>query len=437
MTGQKIKDPRVVAVSAVKAVIQNKRSLSQVLPEVLSDANQDAGLIHELTAGTLRWWWQLVLQVDKFLNKPLKTKDFDIYCLIVIGLYQIQFMRIPDHAAVSQTVNSTKILGKRWSGNLVNAVLRQCIREQETLIQSFKNDPIFNYSHPHWMIETMQQDWPDQWQKMLQANNHPNALTLRVNSRKSSVEKTMNQLQDQNINCSATLDSPVGIRINDKSKIWNNELWTQGSISVQDESAQLVAYALELKPGMQVLDACAAPGGKTCHFLELEPELKLLALEKDAARMTRLRENLQRSNLECNTQVADAADLDSWWKGDLFDIILLDAPCSGSGVIHKHPDIKHLRRETDIAQTILNQRQLLDKLWSVLKTGGSLLYCTCSVFRQENDQQAQWFIDKYSNAQQIPLDNRFGQQMDIGRQRLPSQYDADGFYYAGFSKNPI
>lgn len=437
MTGQKIKDPRVVAVFAVKAVIQNQRSLSDVLPEILGDVNQDAGLIHELTAGTLRWWWHLSMQVDQRLNKPLKLKDFDIYCLMVVGLYQIKFTRIPDHAAVSQTVSCAKSLGKQWSGKLVNAVLRGFIREQDQMDKKFKDDPVFQFSYPRWMIETLQRDWPDDWKEILAANNQPKALTLRVNSSQTTVNSVHSTLQSQGIDLSMTKDSPVGLRINDKSKIWRNDLWKQGHISVQDESAQLVAYALELKPGMRVLDACAAPGGKSCHFLELEPELELLALEKDATRITRLKENLQRSNFECKTQIADAADLDSWWDGDLFDIILLDAPCSGSGVIHKHPDIKHLRRETDIEQSVQIQQQLLDKLWSVLKSGGSLLYCTCSVFRQENDQQAQWFIDKHSNAQEIPLDNRFGKQMDVGRQRLPSKNDADGFYYAGFSKNSI
>ena len=437
MTKKKSKDPRAVAALAVKAVIQDKQSLSDVLPEILGDSNQDSGLIHELTAGTLRWWWQLSLQVDQRLNKPLKSKDFDLYCLIMVGAYQIKFTRIPDHAAVSQTVNSAKSLGKKWSGNLVNAVLRGFIREQDKLEIQFQDDPIFQYSHPRWMIETLQHDWPDDWKEVLAANNQPKALTFRVNASLATVDNVHGILQSQGIDLTRTKDSPVGLRINDKNKIWKNELWKQGHISVQDESAQLAAYAMDLKPGMRVLDACAAPGGKTCHFLELEPELELLALEKDEVRITRLNENLHRSNLKCKTQVADAADLDGWWDGDLFDIILLDAPCSGSGVIHKHPDIKHLRRETDIEQNVQIQQRLLDKLWSVLKTGGSLLYCTCSVFRQENDQQAKWFIDKHSNAQEIPLDNRFGQQMDIGRQRLPSQYDADGFYYAGFSKNPI
>ncbi len=429
-----IKDVRVDAALAVKAVIQDQRSLTDVLPQVLDGVNQDAALLHELTAGTLRWWERLSMQIEVLLSKPLQPKDFDIYCLMLIGLYQIQFTRIPDHAAVSQTVNGTKSLAKPWSTNLVNAVLRRSIREKEQLQQQFQDNPVFRYSHPQWMIKKLQHDWPENWEKILESNNKRKTLTLRVNVNKSKVDEVLGKLDTEKVSACKTKDSPVGIKMRDKSKIWQSDFWKNGHISVQDESAQLAAYMVELKPGMRGLDACAAPGGKTCHFLELQPSLDLLALEKDAIRMKRLQQNLDRLNLQCDTHVADASDLGSWWDGELFDLVLLDAPCSGSGVIHKHPDIKHLRRATDVEQNVQTQRKLLDTLWSVLKTGGSLLYCTCSVFRQENDQQAQWFINKHPQAQPISLDDRFGLVLTIGRQRLPSDYDSDGFYYAGFTK---
>ncbi len=428
-------DPRTVTVRILTAVIQNKRSLNDVLPAFLQQENQNNALIHELAAGSLRWWWRLSTYVDQLLSKPLKPKDFDVYCLLVIGVYQIQFMRIPDHAAVSQTVNSSREIGKHWSRNLINAVMRRFIREQDELEQKFKTNPVVIYSHPGWMIKQLQADWPDQWKTVLEASNKQPSLTLRINASKTTIDDVCQQLRDDEIEFSVMTDSPVGIVILDKSKIWHSALWKQGLVSVQDESAQLVACMPELRPGMRVLDACAAPGGKTCHLLEVEPDLNLLALEKDSSRMQRLEENLARLNLNAEARVADATDLDSWWNGEAFDLVLIDAPCSGSGVISKHPDIKHLRRPADIQQNIQNQRQLLDKLWSVLKTEGQLLYCTCSVFRQENDQQAQWFINKYTNAGVIALDGRFGLQMPYGRQRLPSE-SSDGFYYAGFTKNP-
>ncbi len=427
-------DPRAVAAQILKTVIQDKRSFDAVLLDYLNVNNPDSGLIHELAAGSLRWWWQLATIVDQLLNKPLKAKDFDVYCLMVVGLYQIDFTRIPDHAAVAQTVNASKIIGKQWSGNLVNAVLRRFIRERDQLKQRLKNDSIFTYSHPGWMIDEFRSDWPDDWCKLLNANNKQNKLTIRVNVTKTTVEEVCRQLEHNQIEFKKTDQSPAGIVILDKTKVWHTEFWQEGLISVQDESAQLTTYMTKLEPGMRVLDACAAPGGKTCHMLEQQTKLNLLALEKDAARMEKLKQNLTRLNLQCQTKVADAIDIKSWWDGQLFDLILIDAPCSGSGVINKHPDIKHLRREVDIKQNVQTQRLLLDKLWPVLKTSGQLLYCTCSVFRQENDQQAQWFIDKYTNAKEIILDDRFGRKMPYGQQRLPSDYESDGFYYVGFGK---
>ena len=427
-------EPRAVAAQIVKQVAQDKRSLDPVLEEHLKRNNKDSALIHELAAGTLRWWWRLTAQADELLDKPLKSKDLDLYCLIMVGLYQLQFTRIPDHAAVSQTVNASKLIGKQWSNKLVNALMRRFIREGDVITEQFKHDPTFVYSHPDWMIEKLKVDWPDDWNKVLAANNEQQNLTVRVNNQKATVDQVCHSLQQQQIEFSKAQDSPVGIRVLDKTKIWQSQLWRDGLVCVQDESAQLTAYMTKLEPGMRVLDACAAPGGKTCHLLERQPELELLALEIEPVRLERLKQNLDRLNLDCETKVADAGDPKSWWDARQFDLILIDAPCSGSGVINKHPDIKHLRRVTDIEQNIQSQRLLLDKLWPVLKTGGQLLYCTCSVFRQENDQQAQWFINKYANAKELTLDDRFGRKMPFGRQRLPSDYESDGFYYVGFRK---
>ena len=434
MSVQTSQEPRAVAAQIVKQVTQDKRSLDPVLEEHLKRNNKDSALTHELAAGTLRWWWRLTTQADELFDKPLKSKDFDLYCLIVVGLYQLQFTRIPDYAAVSQTVNASKLIGKQWGNKLVNALMRRFIRERDVFTEQFKHNPTFVYSHPDWIIEKLKADWPDDWNRVLAANNEQQNLTIRANNQKTTADQVCQSLQQQQIEFSKTQDSPVGIRILDKTKIWQSELWRDGFVSVQDESAQLTAYMAELEPGMRVLDACAAPGGKTCHLLEQQPELELLALEIEPVRLERLKQNLSRLNLDCETKVADAGDPESWWDTRQFDLVLIDAPCSGSGVINKHPDIKHLRRVTDIEQNVQTQRHLLDKLWPVLKTGGQLLYCTCSVFRQENDQQAQWFINKYANAKELTLDDRFGRKMPYGRQRLPSDYKSDGFYYVGFGK---
>jgi 16S rRNA (cytosine967-C5)-methyltransferase len=249
-------------------------------------------------------------------------------------------------------------------------------------------------------------------------------------------QKAIEALCAEQITASRTQSSPVGLHISPGTKIWQSELWNQALFSVQDESAQLVSGLTPLKPEMKVLDACAAPGGKTAHLLEAEPGIDLTALDINAARVAQIRENLARLKLECSIRNADARDLESWWQGEQYDLIVLDAPCSGTGVIRRHPDIKHLRQPEDIAENVETQRQLLAKLWSVLKVGGNMLYCTCSILRQENDLQAGWMLENNADAKLISLPACYGMDVNFGRQRLPGEDDSDGFYYAYFEKNP-
>ena len=437
MVKKKSSDPRVLAATAIGQVIKKQRSLRDVLPEVLQLAgDKHAGLIHELTAGTLRWWWQLSAITRQLLQKPLRAKEFDIEVLIALGLYQIEFTRVPAHAAVSESVNAAALLGKPWAKKLINAVLRSYLRDKEKLIETANNDETSIYSHPQWMINEVRQDWPQHWQLILNANNQLAPLTLRVNQQTITRDKAIEALAAIEVDAKQTKVSPTGVNIGAGIKIWQTGLWDQALFSVQDESAQLVAQAVDLKPQMKVLDACAAPGGKTAHLLETQPDIDLTALEIQASRVPQLKENLQRLKLECTIKIADAVAIESWWQGEEYDLIIIDAPCSGSGIIRRHPDIKHLRHPEDIAENVETQRRLLAKLWSVLKVGGKMLYCTCSIFRQENDQQASWLLENRTDAKLVSLPEQYGLDINFGRQRLPSIDESDGFYYAYFEKHP-
>ena len=437
MVKNKNSDARVLAARALEQVIKNKRSLRDVLPDILQQAqDKQSGLIHELTAGTLRWWWQLSAIIAQLLQKPLKGKDFDIEALIALGVYQIEFTRVPAHAAVSETVNAAALMGKPWAKKLVNAVLRNFLRNTQKFNDAANKDETFIYSHPKWMITQIKKDWPLHWQTILEANNQLAPLTLRVNQQTTSTDDAIEALASIEVSAVKTLSSPVGLNISTDKKIWQTHLWDQALFSVQDESAQLVAQVTQLKPKMKVLDACAAPGGKTAHLLETQPDIDLTALDIQTLRVQQLKQNLERLNLDCTVKTADARDLNSWWQGAEYDLIIIDAPCSGSGVIRRHPDIKHLRQPQDITENMETQRQLLAKLWSVLKVGGNMLYCTCSIFRQENDLQAAWLLENNPDAKLIPLPERYGLEVNIGRQRLPGVDDSDGFYYAYFEKYP-
>ena len=437
MVKKKHPDARVLAVRAIEQVIRHGRSLRDVLPEVLPQAKDgQSGLVHELTAGTLRWWWRLSGIEAQLLQKPFRAKDFDIEILIALGLYQIEFTRVPEHAAVSESVNAAALLGKPWAKSLINAVLRNFLRNKPSLTDLSDKQAALVYSHPEWLITQIKNDWPQHWPAILDANNQLAPTTLRVNRQVVSREKAIEALSSEQIDAARTQSSPVGVHISTGTKIWQSELWNRGLFSVQDESAQLVAGVAPLRPQMKVLDACAAPGGKTAHLLETQPDIDLTALDIRASRVGQIKENLQRLNLSCIIKIADAGDLDCWWQGEPYDLIILDAPCSGTGVIRRHPDIKHLRQPRDITENVKTQRQLLDKLWSVLKVGGNMLYCTCSILRQENELQAGWMLENKPDAKLLPLPAHYGIDMNFGRQRLPGVDDSDGFYYAYFEKRP-
>lgn len=427
------------------AVVQDGQSLSQCLPELLAQAAPiDRALVQELAYGSLRWRFRLEAQLRRLLKQPLKRKDQDIAALLLVGLYQLAYTHIPAHAAVHATVEAVRATGKRWAVALANAVLRNYQRQRAELDAAVAQRPAECHAHPDWLVERLRSDWPQDWETILIANNERPPFALRVNLRRGSVADYRAQLHAAGLAhtplrfCDAglCLEQPVGVE--------RLPGFDAGFVSVQDAAAQLAAPPLDVAPGMRVLDACAAPGGKTAHILERTPQLaELVAVELDAGRARRIDENLQRLGLAAQVLIADAAQPETWWDGRFFERILLDAPCSATGVIRRHPDIKSLRRDTDIDALAAAQARLLDALWPLLAPGGMLLYATCSVLRQENEQQITAFLRRHPQAQEHVLRAEWGRALAHGRQILPGDAATDsgtqgggmdGFYFAGLIK---
>ena len=416
---------RAQAAQILAPVLASKSSLSV--------APGHPPLLRELCYGTLRLYPRLNLQLEQLLTKGLKSRDMDVRALLLIGLYQLQYMRIPDHAVLDQTVSATLRLDKKWARGLVNAVLRNFQRQSETIDSKLASNDAFNYAHPLWLIKQLKQAWPNQWQQTLQAGNQHPPMCIRVNRLQSEPGPYRTQLAADDIEASPCQFATTGLRLTQPVGVDLLPGFHQGSCSVQDEAAQLCAGLLDLQPGQRVLDACAAPGGKTGHLLETEPKIELTATDVSAERMTEVRANLQRLGLSNHTvslSSTDATLLGCQDNATPFDRILLDAPCSGTGVIRRHPDIKLLRRPTDIEGFRQQQRQLLDHLWPLLVEGGLLLYVTCSIMPGENQDQISEFVNRQPAVEIIDIDQPWGQPLSSGRQILPSVEGADGFFFA-------
>jgi len=429
-------NPRLAACYALTPVLLGKASLASTLGTALSQvADSDKGLTQELTLGTARWQPRLELLLNKLLAKPLKNADKDIEALLYIGLYQLLYMRTPAHAAINETVNCVLKLKKNWAKNLVNAVLRNAQRDSDSIFTSLANDPVEFTAHPRWLQKRLKQDWPDDWQAICAANNAHPPMTLRVNTRHSNRDDYLTLLSQTNLTATPCTYSPEGIQLDHPCSVEQLPHFAEGWVSVQDEAAQMAAHLLELKPKQRVLDACCAPGGKTCHILELQPQLKeLVALDADANRLTRVTENLQRLQLEATLKTADACDLSQWWDNQPFDRILLDAPCSATGVIRRHPDIKLTRQAQDITPLADLQLNILSALWPTLAVGGILVYATCSVLPEENSDNIARFLAQHSNARELDIGDSLGIKQPHGRQLLPQSNGHDGFYYAKLIK---
>jgi 16S rRNA (cytosine967-C5)-methyltransferase len=368
-------------------------------------------------------------RLGALLERPLRAKDADVEALLMAGIYQIRHMEIPVHAAVSSSVDAARELGKPWACPLVNGVLRNAVR------QVSRDDPVADesvlFDHPQWMIDRIRSDWPHQWEAILRAGNDHAPMTLRVNLNQTTVDEYRSRLADAGIESHATGFSPVGLRLGRAVPVTALPEFEHGWASVQDEAAQLAAQLIAPRAGERVLDACAAPGGKTGHLLEsATADLRLLALEKSASRMKDVDENLKRLGLRCEMRVADAGTPDKWWDGEPFDAILLDAPCTAVGVIRRHPDIRLHRRPEDIANLAQTQQRLLQALWPLLRAGGRFLYATCSIIPGENDDSVGSLIEAHGDVRVSPLQVRWGGETRYGRQILPGEDEMDGFYYA-------
>ncbi len=425
-------NPRLAATHALSAVLQGKASLAGSLPNVLQQvADSERALVRELTMGTARWQPRLEILLDRFLDKPLRRADQDVQALLLIGLYQLLHTRIPAHAALSETVACADSLKKKWAKGLVNAVLRRAQREAEELLPQLEKDPVVVTAHPRWLQKSLKAFWPQHWLDICAANNQHPPMTLRVNALRTSRDDYLQQLEQAGIAANATEHSHSGIRLEQPCDVHQLPGFADGLCSVQDEAAQLSAQLLDLQPDQRVLDACCAPGGKTCHILESQPQLgSLLALDLEAARLKRVQDNLDRLQLSARLMATDVRAVDSWWDGRLFDRILLDAPCSATGVIRRNPDIKLTRQPDDIAELARLQGELLDALWPTLKQGGLLLYATCSVLPTENSDSIGQFLARTPDACELDTGLHCGIAQPHGRQLLPQPDGHDGFYYA-------
>ncbi len=427
---------RLLAVRILNNLLSESGSLSSQLSALgTTQPSANLPLIQEYTYGVCRWYPRLVFIAGRLMDKLPRAKDNDVLCLILLGLYQLLHMRTPDHAAVNETVATTRLLKKPWAKNLVNAVLRQALRDREALEAAILDDAQARCAHPSWLLEAIRQDWPQQAEKILDNNNRQAPMVLRTNLFRTSREQCLENLANSGIAASAGANTPSGITLASPVDVGKLPGFADGLISVQDEASQLAAALLAPARGDRVLDACAAPGGKTCALLELaDGKLDMVALDSNEDRLLKVRENLARGGLTANVVCADAANTGQWWDGRPFDAILLDAPCSGTGVIRRHPDIKILRRAEDIPRLADLQRQLLESLWPCLKTGGRLLYTTCSVLRAENEQIVSNFLASTGNALAVPLSHPGTLPCHPGMQFLPGMAGTDGFYYALLEK---
>ncbi|MCE0966794.1 16S rRNA (cytosine(967)-C(5))-methyltransferase RsmB [Pseudomonas sp. NMI4491_12] len=429
-------NPRLAAARALAAVLSGKASLNSSLPAQLDKVDErDRGLTQDLAFGTARWQPRLDLLAAQLLQKPFKAADADVQALLLVGLYQLFYTRIPAHAAIGETVGCADKLKKPWAKGLLNAVLRRAQREGEELLAGMERDPVVRTAHPRWLQKALKAFWPEQWEAICAANNAHPPMILRVNRRHHSRDAYLALLADAGIGASACQYSRDGIVLAEACDVRGLPGFAEGWVSVQDEAAQLSADLLELAPGQRVLDACCAPGGKTCHLLEAEAGLaQMVAIDLEAKRLTRVRENLDRLQLDAELIACDARDTASWWDGKPFQRILLDAPCSATGVIRRHPDIKLTRQADDIPALATLQGELLDALWPTLEVGGMLLYATCSSLPTENTDVIGAFLARTPGARELDLATEAGLRQPHGRQLLAQEGGHDGFYYAKLIK---
>lgn len=420
---------RLQALKILTVLLDEKSSLSHLMPT----SAETLPMTKELCFGFCRHYFRLAAIADCLVDK--RPKATEVWIALLMGLYQLHFMRQPDYAVVKETVALLEKIKKTWAKGLVNAVLRSFCREKTTILLKLEAKESFAYGQPQWLLRRLKSDWPDDWQAVAQANDAHPPMTLRVNLKQNSVDEYIKKLDAVGIGATRHLASPVGITLTTPCDVHTLPEFAQGAVSVQDGAAQLAASLLDLKPGIRVLDACCAPGGKTCHILEVEPELSAcVAVDVDSKRLKRVKDNLDRLNLKATLVQGDASIPKTWWDGQLFDRILLDAPCSAIGVIRRHSDIKLLRTKEDIDTIVALQSSMMNALWPLLKEGGLMVYATCSIISAENTEQVKHFLDNHADARLVTMDVPWGRATGYGQQILPGEQGMDGFFYSVLMK---
>ncbi|MDF1645569.1 MAG: 16S rRNA (cytosine(967)-C(5))-methyltransferase RsmB [Legionellaceae bacterium] len=425
MTSKK-QNERALALEALSEVVEKKQSLSHLKTKLTPFAQA-------LCFGVCRHYTRLSAITEQLLKKPLKKPKVQL--VLLIGLYQLRELDLPEYAVLHETVALLNQPNLAWAKSLVNAVLRRYCREREAINQILTNHSTYLYSYPDWLLKRIQKSWPNHWKDIIHHSNQHPPMNLRVNAKHNSRKAYQSQLQAQNIEVTPLLHTTHGLQLNHPVDVHTLPGFQTGDVSIQDGAAQIAASLLSLEPGLRILDACAAPGGKTCHILETEPKLKAcFALDVDAKRLTRTAKNLSRLSLKATLITGDATKPDTWWDGQLFDRILLDAPCSATGVIRRHPDIKLLRTPKDISQITQVQTRMLNALWPLLEPGGILVYATCSILPEENEIQIASFIQQNSDCSLSPSPQDFGHSTGHGWQILPGEQAMDGFFYSVLHK---
>lgn len=422
---------RSIAAKAIGQVLDQGQSLSAVLPALQKNvSDKDRALLQELCFGTLRVLPQLEWYIQQLMAKPMVGKQRTLHYLLMVGIYQMLFTRIPAHAALAETVNGAVALKRPQMKGLINGVLRQFQRQQDSLVEQASGLESAHL-HPSWLLKRIRDAYPTQWQDILDANNQKPPMWLRVNRLHHTRDEYLQLLSEAGLSAVAHDENPDAVRLLTPSAVTALPGFADGWVTVQDASAQGCVRWLLPKNGESILDLCAAPGGKTTHILEAAPEARVMAVDVDTKRLERVTENLERLRLKATVRQGDGRQPADWCEGQTFDRILLDAPCSATGVIRRHQDIKWLRRDSDIQDLSTLQAEILEAIWPHLKSGGTLVYATCSILPEENQQQITAFLTRHTDATLTGT----GDLEHPGIQCIPSPEGGDGFFYAKLTKS--
>lgn len=430
-----MKDTRALAAQALADVALRGASLRDAMERYAPQLpdSRDRALLMALLSDSARWWLRFDAAIDRLLDRPLRQKEPAIHALLVLGLVQLEILELPDYAAVAATVQAARNLQRPRMAGLVNAVLRRWQRERVEHLAALDAKPQTRHAHPAWLAQALTRDWPQQADAVMAADNREPPLMLRANHRRTTREALIERLREAGQEAQPHAWLADAIVLPHSTDITRLPGFAEGHFAVQDGAAQIAADLADVADGQRVLDACAAPGGKACHLLE-RADVALTALEFDASRAARIGQNLERLGLQARVITGDASQSASWWDGQVFDRILIDAPCSATGVLRRRPDVRLHRRESDIPAMAAQQRAILEGLWPLLAPGGKLVYITCSLLRAENDAIVQPFLDTHPDAQVVAISLPAGQPAAVGWQVLPGDGDLDGMYYAVLEK---